>query len=99
MKINYKAIFTIDLGQAVQPVGDLIKSINQSMSNFGYDEKLSIESDVLSLNVEVNRELTQVEENKVKDILKESMTDIMNKHNLRLKSFSRQSCNVEQLAS
>lgn len=96
MKIQYEASFRINVGKAVPAVGDLIDRINAHLSADGYDERLQCNAPIGSIDVTVDRELTEEEQHKMKTILEAQMIEAMPKQDIRLVSFRRKSGNVSQ---
>ena len=95
--IKYTAEFHIDLGDAISEIGELVDSMNASLSTYGVHEKIKISSSVFNINVSADRELTHEEQEKMKTILSEQYEEVAG-YKLSLASFSRQSGNIEQLA-
>ncbi len=98
MKYKYEAIFRADLGQVLPAVGDLLARINTHLANDGYDERLGCHTEILTMEVSVERELTEGEKYKMRTILAAQMVEAMPKYDIRLVEFRRQSGNVSQSA-
>lgn len=99
MKIEYEAIFHIDMGQAIPAVGELLASVNAHLSSEGYDERLKCHAPIGSMVVTVDRELTESEQHKMRTILAAQMIEAMPKYDIRLVDFRRKSGNVSQSVS
>ena len=94
-KVTYEAIFHVDAGKAVSCIGDLVNSVNDHLSKNGYDEKLKIHTPI-TIEVFVNRELTEEEQYKMKTVLESQMIQNMPEYDIRLVSFRRKSGNALQ---
>lgn len=92
--MQYEAKFSLRLRSAIKEVAEVEDSINKSMSEMGYDEKLFAEADIFSTTITVDRELSSEEQNKMKVLLEAQVIKSMPKYDIRLKSFSRK---TEQL--
>ena len=91
MKIIYEVKFILKLRSAIKEVAELEDKINQSMQEFGYDEKLSTEAECFSAIITAEKELSSEEQNKMKVLLEAQIIKSMPKYDIRLKSFSRKS--------
>lgn len=91
MKITYKAEFELRLASAIKEIADFENSINKSMEEMGRQEKLSVTTKAFTIDVSVDRELTDEEQYKMKVLLKAQVIESMPKYDIRLKSFSRKS--------
>lgn len=96
MKYEYEAIFHIDVGQAIPAVGELLGRINTHLSTAGYDERLECQAPICTLDVTVDRELTESEQYKMRAILAAQIVKAMPEHDIRLVDFRRKSGNVSQ---
>ena len=90
-QIKYEAKFSIKLRNVVEAVKELEDSINDSMKNFGLDDKLSTETELLTASIIVGYELSAEEEHKMKVLLESQVIKQMPQYDIRLSSFSRQS--------
>lgn len=95
MNFVYVAEFRIDLGKAIPEVGDLVNKMNNAISSCGYNEQLSLTSKLFSINVTVNRELTEEDTHKMKTILESEYIKAFPKYDVRLASFGRKSVTPE----
>ena len=88
--IQYKIILSFDLGKAVDKIGDLEKSVNDTLSNCGVGERFSIRSKGLSMSLNCNRELKRNEVRVFKDLI---LKEFNNKFswNFKIESFRRKS--------
>lgn len=98
MRIEYEAIFQIDLGDAVPEVGELMNRLNSHLSTAGYDEKLQLKADIFSMSLSVSRELNEKEIHRMKTLLSSEVMNRLPQYDIRLKSFGRKSGNVQQSA-
>lgn len=96
---TYLIRFRFDLGQAIEPVGELANELNTHLARMGYDEKLAITSELPALSLQVNRDLTPNEMVTVKSLIEQQFQSAFSKWNVRLVDFYRKSGNVEQSVS
>lgn len=96
MTFEYEATFRIDLGKAIPSVGELLKSVNDHLATMGVEERITLQSEVFSFLVQVNRILTEEEEHKMKRIIEAQVITSMPRQDVRLSSFVRKSGNVSQ---
>lgn len=89
--MKYIAEFELKLASAIKEVGDLENSINKYMSEFGYNEKLSISTKIFNIEISVEQELDDKAKYKTEALLKSFIIESMPNYDIRLKSFSRQS--------
>lgn len=87
----YTAKFSLKLRTAIKEVAELEDSINESMKDFGSDEKLSVWSDCFSVDITVEKEMSEEEQHKIGVLLLNKIIETMPKYDIRLKSFSRKS--------
>lgn len=87
----YTVKFSLKLRTAIKEIAELEDSINKSMEDFGSDEKLSIWSDVFSVDITTEKEMSEEEQHKIKVLLLNEIIKTMPKYDIRLKSFSRKS--------
>lgn len=72
-RVTYVATFRVDLGQLLPTVGRMTDSMNKTMREFGFSEKLVIESETPMLEVSVSRALTGDELEKLSRIIDEQV--------------------------
>lgn len=97
--IQYEAKFSIRLRSVVDAVKDFEDSINQTFKEFGLNEKLITESEIGSIEIQVDRELSDEEQYKMRALLESEMVQKFPKYDVRLNSFGRKSGNVQQSVS
>jgi hypothetical protein len=96
MKIQYEAIFRIDLGKAVPAVGELCKSVNDNLATYGVQERMIVTAEPFSFVVSVNRELNEQEQYTMRTLLEAEVVKSFHQYDVRLVSFCRKSGNVSQ---
>ena len=89
--MKYIAKFELKLASAIKEIAEFENSINKYMSEFGYDEKLTISTEFFNVEISVEKELTEEEKYKMQAIITSNIIKSMPKYDIRLKSFSRQS--------
>lgn len=94
----YEICFRFDIGKAVAPVGELANELNTHLATMGYNEKLAITSELPPVTLEVSRELTDHEEEKVKTLIAEQFRSAFPTWDVCLVRFYRKSGNVQQSA-
>lgn len=99
MPIQYKVEISLNLASVFSAVDELTKSVNTYLAAMGYDEKIMLRGKPLVMTLTVERELTQEEIEKMKNILIGEMKVSFPNSNPICESFRRQSGNVEQLVS
>jgi hypothetical protein len=67
----YKIPILCDMGKTFESIGEMINSINASMSSFGFDEKIVIQGEICTISLTVNRKLTLEEKIKIQEIMQE----------------------------
>jgi len=95
---SYKFDVTASLSQAIPSVGDLMDSINSSLSQMGYSERVDARVSIASPIVTVNRELTEEEIEKMRAVIASQFQTTFPQYSIRVGEFTRQSGNVSQLA-
>lgn len=74
MKYFYKIKLSVDLGNVLPPVGEMLKHLNDEMANLGRDEKLMVRSKCLSATVTTERVLTKKDKDTMKNYSSNSST-------------------------
>lgn len=96
--MTYDIEISLDLGEVLQPVGELVNKINDGLAEFGCDEKVSVRSKCVSMTLEVKRELSESEKEQMKSIIISQFAESHPAWKARVESFRRQSGNVLQSA-
>ena len=96
MKYNYIAKFRLNLAKAITEIDDIVNNINDTLSKCGLNEKMSIHADIFEMNISVDRRLTKDEENTMKTILSERVSETFIKYEIKMTSFSRKSGKSKQ---
>jgi hypothetical protein len=99
MKHTYTAIFQIDVGDAIRSVGELLRELNDTLSMCGHDGELRAVTDIFSMSVTADRELTEKEQYEMKRILEAEVIRTFPEYDIRLKAFSGKPGNVQQSAA
>ncbi len=63
---------TCDLGKTLPSVGEMVDSVNSTMKDFGFDEKMCIRSQIMTVTLETERELTEQEKFQIQGMLQAS---------------------------
>ena len=84
--IQYKINLSFDLGNAIDRVGELVESINDTMSSCGINERLSIRSKGFSMFLSCNRKLKRNEVQLFKDLILKEFNDKFS-WNFKIESF------------
>lgn len=96
VKCEYEITISVDMGSVLAPVGDLVNGVNNELSKFGCDEKLSVRSPMISMALTTEREITDDEKEKMKTMM---LAEINSQHpawKAKVESFRRKSGNVQQ---
>jgi len=99
MSIKYNIQFSLNLGKVFSEVGALTESVNTHLAAMGCDEKLTLRGQPFKMTLTVERELTEVEIEKMKDIIMGQLCESFVGSNPMCELFRRQSGNVPQSAS
>ncbi len=101
MKYEYEATFRVNLGSAIQEVGDLVNQVNTNLATFGCDEQIRLTSETVipPMVITSDRELTEEDQHKMKTLLEAHLIEAFPKYDVRLASFRRKSGNVSQEVS
>jgi hypothetical protein len=101
MKTCYLITFSVDLGNVIPEIGDLTNRVNASMASGGYDYKLQLThcGIIPPMTLTVDRELTNGEQETMKNIILGELCKAFPKFDVRVSEFRRQSGNVQQSIS
>lgn len=99
MSITYNIQFSLNLANVFPGVGELTNSVNTHLAAMGYDERLKLRGRPLTMVLTVERELTETEIDKMKDIITAQLCEKFTGSNPVCESFRRQSGNVPQSVS
>lgn len=69
--MKYNIPITLDLGAALPTVGKVVDGINKNLSDFGFDEKLCIRSEIGTVTITVGKNLDYSEKLKIREVLQE----------------------------
>jgi hypothetical protein len=61
----YLIPITCDLGKTLSSVGEIVDSVNDSMANFGFPEKMALRSEICTMRLDAKRALTGEEKQKI----------------------------------
>ena len=89
MRIKYTFDITADLGKVLPSVGELTNSINSTMNGFGFPEKLSIRSKIMSGSIEVDKPMTKEEIGIAISIIKKNLgeSELLQKYVCEVENF------------
>lgn len=93
---TYQTKITASLRQAVPEVGDLVDSINGSLTQMGHSERIDIRFDLGNVTVDVDRQLTSEEESKMRSLMATEFAAKFPQLAIEVGEFTRQSGNVSQ---
>ena len=99
MNFRYEIILSVDLGAAIPKVGDMLKRVNDALSECGQREKLSVRSKLIRCSLTSGRLLTSKDRDDVKKTLIETFYEHQPAWKVQVESFRRQSGNVQQSAA
>jgi len=68
---TYLIPITCNLGKVFSSVGEIVDSVNETMHGFGFPEKMSLRSEIVTMKFTVHRELTMEEKLKVRQSIQE----------------------------
>lgn len=88
MSFEYKIVLSFDLGSVVNEVGEIEKSLNDSLTKWGIDEKLSIRSKVSLFTLRCDREITKKEKDTLKVLIEKQAASYFG--NVKVESIRRQ---------
>jgi len=88
--ITYKIIFSFNLGNVVDKVGELTQSLNSTLATFGITEKLHIRSHSLSMLLQCNHELKTGDKLRMRDLFISQINADFPNWQFRIESFRRQ---------
>ena len=74
--MKYSVSIKVDMGKHISAIGELVDNVNENMSTFGIKEKMSIVSEVSSITIDVEKELTTEEKEKIRDLIKDKFKDV-----------------------
>lgn len=99
MSLTYDIQFSLNLGNVFPGVGTVTEQINTHLSAMGCDERITLRGRPIKMTLTVEREMTETEIAKVKDMITAQLCESFAGSNPVCESFRRQSGNVEQLVS
>ena len=99
MKYKYAIKLSVDLGNLLAPVGDMLKHVNDEMTNLGHSEQLMVRSECISATITTGQELTKKDKDTMKRMLIEEFNAAQPAWKVKVESFRRKSGNVQQSAS
>lgn len=99
MSIEYDIQFSLNLANVFPEVGGLTNSINTHLSSMGYDERLTLRGRPIKMTLTVEREMTEEEIAKMKDLITAHFCEKFAGSNPVCESFRRKSGNVVQLVA
>ena len=99
MSYIYDIKFSLNLANAFPEVDALTGSVNTHLAEMGYDERLMLRGQPIKMTLTVERELTEDEQAKMKDIITGQLCEQFTGSNPVCESFRRQSGNVVQLVA
>ena len=67
--MKYNILLRIDVGDAIDSVGDLMRDLNAGLATFGLSEQIALTSDMSLGTLECDRALTTPEESQVREII------------------------------
>lgn len=92
--MTYEFEIRIDLGKAVPAIGELLDSMNDTLTKCGQDGKLKCLTSFGSIDVTANRELTKEELDKMKKVLSEHLQKSeLNKYGITVVQYRCKSVN------
>ena len=98
MAYKYEVAYSIDAGAALPSVGDLLKQVNDAVSNGGpFEPRLTARVPFIRATVTTERELTPEDIDKMKPILLTSVQKAFPAYDVQIESFRRKSGNAQQL--
>lgn len=71
---EYQFPIEIDVGKSIADVGQVIESVNSTLSTFGVSERLRVGAQIGAMTITVGRVLSTEEEASVRRILEEGFT-------------------------
>lgn len=101
MIFEYEICFRVDLGKVLPEVNELMERLNTDIASAGYDEKLMLTHDGLipNMTLTVERELSDGEQETMKNVILGEVCKAFPKYDVRVSSFHRKSGNVQQSVS
>ena len=96
MSVQYEVQFSLNLGNVFPEIKSLTDGINGHLATMGYDERIKLRGRPISMALTVEREMTDDEIAKMKDIMTAQMCESFPGSNPVCESFRRKSGNVEQ---
>ena len=91
MKYVYDIQFSLNLANVLPEVRALTESVNTHLSSMGYDEKLTLRGQPIKMTLTVEREPTDEEIAKMKDIMTAQLCSSFPGSNPVCEAFRRQS--------
>lgn len=97
-RVEYEVQFSLNLAHVFPEVDGLMKSLNGHLSAMGHDERLTLRGRPISLTVTTEREMTEEEIAKMKDLMTAQFCESFAGSNPVCELFRRKSGNVSQSA-
>ena len=91
MSTTYDIQFSLNLANALPGVGDLVNSVNSHLAMMDMSERITLRGRLFKMTLTVERELTEGEIAKMKDIITARLCDSFAGSNPVCESFRRQS--------
>ena len=88
MRVEYDIGISVDVGEVLPSVGDMIKSVNESMRGFGFHEKLCVRGKAFSCTFSANHEITATEKEVVKAIIVDHFNKLFQNWKVQIEWFA-----------
>lgn len=75
MKMFYEIPLQLDAGKAIPAIEELLDSLNTTLAEYGCDEKLKCLASIGSIDVTVDRTLTELEKEKIMKVIKDQFAN------------------------
>mgnify|MGYP000871419227 CR=1 FL=1 len=82
--MRYRFQVTVDLSKLSPEVGKITGSVNKSMSEFGFDEKMILRTETCSVTLTTENPVTKAQLELIRDELETSMTEKVGEYDLRI---------------
>ena len=99
MAVKYNIEFSLNLSNVFPEVESVMNTVNAHLAKDGYAERISVRGRPIKMALTVERELTEQEIDKMKDLIQGQLCEKFAGSNPVCESFRRQSGNVLQSAS
>jgi len=89
--MTYEIRCSADIGEAIDSVKDILKSVNVSLADFGVNERVKMISDFNFGELNVNRELTKQEIEEIKTLIDAEFikNQTLHKYHMRVTSITK----------